>query len=527
MAEIKYLTNVDLSKNQILNAVIQNLATAPSTPVAGQIYYNTADGNIYIWDGIGAAWVDLTSQGSGSTNLTTTANGTTVTVVSSTGTDGIIGAATITVAGVMTAADKTKLDGIATGAEVNVDTNIAQGTRTTTTVPVTSSTGTDATLDAATTTLAGVMTSADKTKLDGITAGANVNVDTDITVTQVGDVVTVLSSDGTDDTIAVGTQTNAGVLSTADKIKLDAITGTSTGSNTGDVTLNADTTTQETLNLAAQELQVNKATTSTDGAMSAEDKTKLDGIEPLADVTDATNVNAAGAVMNSDTTTAAMNFVIDEDTMVSDSATKVPTQQSVKAYVDAQVVGGMTYQGEYNAATNTPDLESGTGVLVGDTYTVTADGAFFAENVQVGDVVVAEVDGASTLAGWTVVNKNIPTIVDASTTAKGIIELATQTEVNTGTDTVRAVTPATLKGTLGVTGTLSTVLKYTQLIGNGALTSIVITHSIGDINVQSQVFDASTGDLVVCEIENTSTNTTTFKFNIAPTANQYRVVIIG
>jgi len=58
---------------------------------------------------------------------------------------------------------------------VNVDTNLAQGTRTATTVPVTSSTGTDATLTAATGSLAGVMISADKVKLDGIETGAQVN----------------------------------------------------------------------------------------------------------------------------------------------------------------------------------------------------------------------------------------------------------------------------------------------------------------------------------------------------------------
>jgi hypothetical protein len=66
---------------------------------------------------------------------------------------------------------------------------------------------------------------------------------------------------------------------------------------------------------------------------------KLNGIEALADVTDATNVDAAGAVMNSDTSTAAMSFVIDEDTMASNLATKVPTQQSVKTYVDGKVAG--------------------------------------------------------------------------------------------------------------------------------------------------------------------------------------------
>ena len=69
------------------------------------------------------------------------------------------------------------------------------------------------------------------------------------------------------------------------------------------------------------------------------EKSKLAAIEASADVTDATNVDAAGAVMNSDNTTAAMSFVVDEDNMSSDSATKVPTQQSVKAYVDTEVAG--------------------------------------------------------------------------------------------------------------------------------------------------------------------------------------------
>ena len=69
----------------------------------------------------------------------------------------------------------------------------------------------------------------------------------------------------------------------------------------------------------------------------ASDISKLSAIEENADVTDATNVEAAGAVMESDTTTASMGFVIDEDNMASDLDTKIPTQQSVKAYVDSQV----------------------------------------------------------------------------------------------------------------------------------------------------------------------------------------------
>ena len=69
------------------------------------------------------------------------------------------------------ATDGTKLDGIATGAQVNVGTNISV-VESATTVAINSSTGTDDSIAAATTTVAGVMTGADKAKLDGIAASA-------------------------------------------------------------------------------------------------------------------------------------------------------------------------------------------------------------------------------------------------------------------------------------------------------------------------------------------------------------------
>lgn len=69
------------------------------------------------------------------------------------------------------------------------------------------------------------------------------------------------------------------------------------------------------------------------------EKTKLAGIETAADVTDATNVAAAGATMDTDTSLAGNGYFLDEDNMASDSATKVPSQQSVKAYVDNTAIG--------------------------------------------------------------------------------------------------------------------------------------------------------------------------------------------
>lgn len=55
---IPFLNNIDLVKNQLLNAVFQNLAVAPATPVEGQFYYNTTDKKMFYYNG--TAWVDTT-----------------------------------------------------------------------------------------------------------------------------------------------------------------------------------------------------------------------------------------------------------------------------------------------------------------------------------------------------------------------------------------------------------------------------------------------------------------------------------
>ena len=245
---------------------------------------------------------------------------------------------------------------------------------------------------------------------------------------------------------------------------------------------------------------------------------KVDGIESLADVTDATNVSAAGATMNTDVDVSGNSWVLDEDNLVSDSDTKLATQQSIKAYVDGVVASSVDFKGGYNAATNTPDLDTTpAGVDKGDMYVVTAAGTFFTTAVEVGDVIIAEIDNAAVEADWAIVNKNLDdasikvayennantnaytdaeqTIVGntsgsnsgdepaASLSVAGIIEIATGVETNTGTDATRAVSPDGLDDWVG-----SVQVTTLGIIGAGTWEGSLIDHERGGLEVDASAF---------------------------------------
>lgn len=53
---MQILTSINLLKNELQNAVIQNLATSPSNPKEGQIYYNTAEHTLYQYKGDADGW---------------------------------------------------------------------------------------------------------------------------------------------------------------------------------------------------------------------------------------------------------------------------------------------------------------------------------------------------------------------------------------------------------------------------------------------------------------------------------------
>ncbi len=141
-----------------------------------------------------------------------------------------------------------------------------------------------------------------------------------------------------------------------------------------------------------------------------------DGITANADniVVDGTVVRTSGA----QTLAGVKTFSALPTIPLTPSAT---TDAASKNYVDTQLAGSgvLIFQGGYNAATNSPDLDSNPSASIkkGWSYVVTNDGSFFTEQVRAGDFLIANSDSPTALSDWTTVQSNIDL---ASTTTPGI-----------------------------------------------------------------------------------------------------------
>jgi len=229
----------------------------------------------------------------------------------------------------------------------------------------------------------------DGSKLDGIEAGATSN------------------QTNAEIRAAVEAATDSNVFTDADHSKLNAIEASATADQTAaeirtlvesasdsNVFTDADHSklnaieASATADQTASEIRSLVESASDSNVFTDADHSKLNAIEASADVTDATNVNAAGAVMNSDTTTASMQFVVDEDNFSSDSATKVPTQQSTKAYIAA------TSQPLDSDLTTLAGMQSGTASILASGTALTSTTAEL--NLLDGKSIVTSVSGSST-----------------------------------------------------------------------------------------------------------------------------------
>lgn len=202
----------------------------------------------------------IAASGSAGTNLSANPNSTTVALGSSTGTGATLAAATTTNAGVLTAADKAKLDGVAPGASrsnLGWETGPAFAT-------ITNSGGLSAQVTLATTTNAGLMSPGDKATL---AAGFNLGA----TPSPTG--IVVDNSGGSNATLPLGTAINAGLLSPAQFSKLASISPAATVSNLG---YTASPTQGTVTNSGGVAATLPLATTTNAGLFAPDDKTALD-----------------------------------------------------------------------------------------------------------------------------------------------------------------------------------------------------------------------------------------------------------
>ena len=123
-------------------------------------------------------------------------------------------------------------------------------------------------------------------------------------------------------------------------------------------------------------------------------------------------------------------------------------------------------------------------------------------------------------------------VVQGTTTKRGALELATNSECTTGTDTSRAVTPAGLKAhvdnQLAATG-FAVDLDANEGTVSKSSNTYTVTHGLNSQDLIVQVVDISAGtptyDTVLCDITRPTSGTVKVAFASSVTDDDYRVLI--
>jgi len=186
----------------------------------------------------------------------------------------------------------------------------------------------------------------------------------------------------------------------------------------------------------------------------------------------------------------------------------------VKAQNTASENGIYVYNGDASALTRAPDAS--TSVELESAVTMVEEGssagASFRQTsvnftLETGDVVFTQFGQAAGAA---------------TETSSGIIEIATQSEVDTGTDDQRAITPLKLASWSGKTK------RANGTIGDGSQTQFDVSHNFNTRDVIVQVYENSGSYAQVnCDISFPTVNTARLNFAAAPATNSLRVVVMG
>ena len=545
----KFLTSLDLAQNELQNARIQNLAADPSSPVLGQVYFNTAANEMRIYNGTIFEAIGLNGVTADAAELN------------------ILDGATLTTT------ELNYVDGVTSSIQTQIDTK-SPSANPTFTGTVTLDTGVNLVFEGATANAFELtLTSGDPTADRVVTLPdlTTTLVGRDTTDTLTNKTITSPSVSGlylsdssivfegsVDDTY----ETTLVVENpTVDRtLTLPDATDTLVGRNTTDTLTNKTLTSPTVSGLYLSDLSIVVEGSTTDGF-----ETTLSFVDPSADRTiyvpnaDGTLARVENKLHDFALATSAVDLNNQKITNLTDPTN--PQDAANKRYVDAAVVG-IDWKASVRVAT-TAAVTLATGLENGDTldgvtlatgdrvlvknqtdatenglYVVATSGAptrssdaDTAAEITASFAVFVEEGTVNSDSGWTLTNNGTITVGTSElsftqftglgqiTAGDGLTKTANTLNVVPGDGL--AVTADSVKIDRAVV-----VTKYATNVGDGTNTSYTITHNLATRDVIVSLFDnASPYAEVMADVEHSTTNTITLLFSVAPTTDKYRVVV--
>jgi len=489
--------NININTNQLQNVVIQPLATDPAG-IDGRIYYNSGTNKLKIYNG--TDWVAFQTGTDGDTTYELFGVGSTngTAGIQLDGSDGTLDNVLVVGAGsvLVTRAGNTLT---VTGADTAVGTVTSVAT-THGGNAFTASIGNVATVNPSVNiAMAGNATqyvngAGDLVLLSTIPQGdiTEVQGGTYISVTNQTGPVPIVNHDATSRTDSTSTASPAaGATFTA----VDGVTSNATGHitalNLKTVTLPADTNDNTTYTLPVSVGGSNSAVVTLDASTGTDSTLTISGTAGEIAITETVGNNGTVFIGLPDDVTVGRDLVVTRNILVSGTSTftgqltvpLVPTADShatSKRYVDQSNIGQSVFQGAYNATTNTPNLDTTSNIAVtrGFFYAVTVAGTFFAEAVQPGDLIYADVDqpanDAGNVAGRWVVVQSGQDIATAGAQASAIRGISAYDSTNFSVDASGFVTLNPQGNANGRRIDLQSSLAYvTRVVASGVTTFTV------------------------------------------------------